>query len=72
MGACGAGYGSLGPEFARWVELELVYAELQESLALPPSREVFLEDHRRECARVGREQPFRRTLERLLAAASER
>jgi hypothetical protein len=43
VGACGAGYGSLGPEFARTVELELVYGELCRLAAVPPSREVFLE-----------------------------
>jgi hypothetical protein len=65
MGACGAGFGSLDPAFAARVELELVYAELRGRLAVPPSREVFCEEHRRECDRLGRRIPYREILERL-------
>lgn len=65
MGACGAGFGSLDPAFAERVELELVYSELRDRLAVPPSREVFCEEHRRECERRGRRIPYREILERL-------
>ena len=66
MGACGSGYGSLDPAFADRVELELVHAELQALLPAPPSREVFREEHRRECERLGRRVPYRDVLRRLV------
>lgn len=65
MGACGGSFSSLDPAFADRVELELVYAELRERVAIPPSREVFREEHRRECERRGRRVAYREILERL-------
>lgn len=63
VSACGhGGCGGLGEEFARRVELELVYGELQELLEVPPSREVFLEEHRRLSAASGRRLPYRAVL----------
>jgi hypothetical protein len=66
MSACGSGYGSLDPAFADRIELELVYRELQLRLELPCSREVFCEEHRRECARRGRRVAYRDVLARLV------
>jgi len=66
MGTCGAGFGGLSPEFAHHIELELVYAELQELLEPPPSREVFAEQHRRESERAGRRLACRETLTSLV------
>lgn len=65
MGACGGGYGSLDPEFARRVELELVLEELRDCLAIPPSREVIAEERRRETLRRGRPISYRELLLRL-------
>lgn len=69
MGACGSGYGTLAPEFAEKVELELVHAELRERLLVPPSREVLREEHRRDCFRCGRRVALRETAGRIIARA---
>ena len=66
MGACAGGNGGLAPEFARRVELELVHAELRALLELAPSREVFLEQHRRASSAAGRDLPYRDTLREIL------
>ena len=70
MGPCGGGFGGLAPEFARRIELELVYAELRELLDLPPSREVFVEQHRRECELAGARLAYRETLTRVVGGSS--
>ena len=68
MSACGhGGCSGLSQEFARRVELELVYTELQELLEAPPSREVFLEEHRRRTAAEGRTLALREVLNGVLA-----
>ncbi len=68
MSACGhGGCSGLSQEFARRVELELVYTELQELLEAPPSREVFLEEHRRRSAAEGRTLALREVLNGVLA-----
>ena len=67
MGACGhGGIGGLSDEFARKVELELVYEELQAVLMVAPSREVFLEEHRRLSEEAGRRLPYRAVLQGIL------
>lgn len=67
MSACGhGGCSSLSQEFARRVELELVYADLQELLEIPPSRDVFLEEHRRRSAAEGRTLALREVLNGIL------
>ena len=67
MGACGhGGIGGLSDDFARKLELELVYEELQELLAVPPSREVFVEEHARLCAECGQRLPYRAVLQGIL------
>ena len=70
MGPCGGGFGGLAPEFAQRIELELVYAELQELLELPPSREVFVEQHRRDSERAGVRLAYRDTLTRVVDGAT--
>lgn len=68
MSACGhGGCSGLSQEFARRVELELVYTELQELLEAPPSREVFLEEHRRRSEVEGRTLALREVLNGVLA-----
>lgn len=68
MSACGqGGCGGLSAEFARRVELELVYAELQELLEVPPSREVFAEEQARLSAEAGRRLSFREVLNAIAA-----
>ena len=68
MSACGhGGCGGLSTEFARRVELELVYSELQLLLDTPPSREVFLEEHCRRSAAEGRTLALREVLNGILA-----
>ena len=68
MSACGhGGCSGLCQEFARRVELELVYTELQQLLAAPPSREVFLEEHRRRSAAEGRTLALREVLHGILS-----
>ena len=68
MSACGhGGCSGLSQEFARRVELELVYAELQRLLEVAPSREVFLEEHRRRSAAEGRRLALREVLSGILS-----
>ena len=68
MSACGCGgCGGLSEEFAHRVELELVFGELLGLLEVPPSREVFLEEHRRRSAEAGRRLPYRAVLQGILA-----
>ena len=68
MGACGhGGLGGLSDEFARKLELALVFEDLQEQLVVPPSREVFLEEHARLSAEAGRRLPYRAVLQGILA-----
>lgn len=68
MSACGhGGCSGLSQEFAHRVELQLVYAELQELLEVPPSREVFCEEHERLSAEHGRRLAFREVLQGILA-----
>ncbi len=63
VSACGhGGCGGLSEEFARRVELQLVYEELQELVEVPPSREVFLDEHRRLSLDAGRRLPYRAAL----------
>jgi hypothetical protein len=71
MSGCGhGGCGGLSLEFARRVELELVYTELQLLLATPPSREVFLEEHCRRSQAEGRTLALREVLKGILARAT--
>lgn len=64
MSACGhGGCSGLSQEFARRVELEIVYTELQQLLEVPPSREVFLEEHARLSVEAGRRLPYRVVLQ---------
>lgn len=68
MSACGhGGCSGLSQEFARRVELELVYADMQELLEVPPSRDVFLEEHRRRSAAEGRTLALREVLNGILS-----
>ena len=67
MAACGAGHGALGPEFAARVELELAVTELRELLAVAPSPEVFLEEHRRRSLGAGRRLRYREVVAALVA-----
>ena len=64
--SCGGIIGGLAPEFAVRVELELAHRELQERLAVAPSREVLREENRRLAEALGRRVSYRETLARLL------
>lgn len=67
MSGCGhGGCGGLGEEFRRRVELELVYGDLQGLIEVPPSREVFIEEHRRRSAEAGRALSYREVLQGIL------
>ncbi len=64
MSACGhGGCGGLSQEFAQRVELAIVFDELVALLEVPPSREVFLEEHRQLSATAGRRVAYRVVLQ---------